>query len=171
MKDEIKLHSLNTNEINIKLKNFITNSSFTIKEFSDIEMPYKYRIEDVARKIKVNFICKNITKSGWEDKPDIVRIQIKNISDMFIYTNKNEALLLCGLCEVNDKWLLVVWNAYRYMNHKTNRSCYVYKDSLKNCYENGYGFFRDFNQETWICDEYHFNLLVRDYILFTYGGE
>ena len=171
MKKNIQLMKLSQEEINIKIEEFLTKSSFHVKDKKVTIIPYLYKVEDVARKINIHFICKNITNAFLPGKPDVYRIQISTINDIFVYTNKNETMLLCGLCLYKDKWLLVVWNAYRYLNHKTNRSCYVNESTLEDCYNSGYCFSRDFSQESWICDIDHFNLLIRDYIIFTYCGE
>lgn len=171
MISDIHYKKYSIEEINENIEKIIIHSLFKIKNKSTKKNPYIYKIEDVARKINVYFICKNVTSSGWSDKPGIVRIQIKNISEIFIYTNKNETMLISGLCMYKDKIILIVWNAYRYMNHKTNRSCYANVEMLENCYNKGYFFSRDFDQEIWLCDEWHFNLLIRDYVLFTYGNE
>ena len=171
MNNNVFFNKMSQFEIDEKIKEFIICSNFKVKQNNIDEMQFIYHIEDVARKIRVHFLCKNITSSGWSDKPDIVRIQIKNISDVFFYTNKNKTFLLSGICLYRDKWILIVWNAYRYMNHKTNRSCYVNMSTLEQCYNDGYTFSKEFNQETWLCDVDNFKLLIRDYIMFTYSGE
>lgn len=168
---DIEIKKLSVEEINQVLENFFINSGFIVKNKNIDVLPFRYKIEDISKKISLHVICKNMGNSGWADRPDIIRIQIKNLSDVFVYTTKNEATLLSGLCSYKGKTFLVVWNAYRYMNHKTNRSCYANVAMLDKVYDLGYFFSRDFSQEIWLCDEKHFNILIRDYLLFTYNGD
>lgn len=149
-------------------KSFLEKSDFNIISEENLADIYKVKINDTARKFDIHFMLKNVSDSGWSDNLEIKRIQVGDVKKNIVYTNKIRTHFLCGITRYNDKNLLIVWNSYRYLNHSTNRSCYVYLESIKSAYEKGYYFTNDFDQEIWLCDEKHFNLLIRDYINFNY---
>lgn len=149
---------------------FIYNSKFIIEESKqDSDINY-IKIKDCARKFELYYLIKNISGSGWTNKNHIRRIQVSNFSDTVVSTNKKRTHMLCGVVNYEGTNILVVWNSYRYLNHTTNRSCYVYLESIKKAAANGYLVTKDFDQEIWLCDENNFNLLIRDYISFNYMG-
>ena len=79
--------------------------------------------------------------------------------------------MLCGITLFKDKYILVVWNSYLYTAHATNRSCYIHAETIKKCYEKGYVFVNESNQDIWLCDSANFGLLIRDYISYNYDVE
>lgn len=159
---------LNKTELYDCFKSFLSKSSFNILNENISPDIYNLRINDTARKFEIHFILKNISGSGWSDKDEIKRIQVGNVKKNIVYTNKVRTHFLGGIINYNEKNILIVWNSYRYLNHETNRSCYVNLESIKTAFEKGYYYTNDFEQEIWLCDEYHFNLLIRDYINFNY---
>lgn len=166
--EEVMVIKLTKSEIIDILNNFFNYSNFEVFKFKDEKDFFDINIKDIARRFNIRMITKNITSCGWRDKPQIKRIQTVNLSDRIIYTNKVSSFLLSGLIKCKDKYILVVWNAYRYIHHTTNRSCYINDKDILECYNKGYCFVHDFDQEIWLCDCNNFNLLIRDYIMFNY---
>jgi len=159
---------LNKKQLTDIFESFLLQSNFAI-ESKDYNNDHLYvKINDGARKFDLYFILKNISSSGWKDNYDIQRIQIGNIKDKLVTTNKRRTHMLCGLTYYKDKYILVVWNSYLYTGHTTNRSCYIYTDTIKKCHEKGYVFSHEFDQEIWLCDSSKFGLLIRDYISYNY---
>ncbi len=149
---------------------FLSVSGFKKKEFNYNETPFNVKIEDPGRIIDIHFLLKNVSGGGWKENKEIKRIQIGNIKDKLVTTNKKRTHMLCGITKFKDKNILIVWNSYLYTKHLTNRSCYIHTDTIERCYENGYVFSHEFDQEIWLCDETKFGLLVRDYISYNYLG-
>ena len=168
-KIDYMLEKLNKKQINDLFYGFLMLSEFGIeKKYNDKE-PCIVIINDGVRRFELHYILKNISDGGWTDSyENIKRIQVGNVRDNLVSTNKIRTHMLCGFIKYKDKHILVVWNSYRYTTHNTNRSCYVNLESIIKCYDRGYIFSNDFEQEIWLCDEKHFGLLIRDYINFNY---
>ena len=164
----ITIEKLNKKQLLEVFESFLLQSKFAIEYKNYTEDPLDVKLNDGARKFNLYFILKNISSGGWKDNQNIKRIQIGNIKDKLVTTNKVRTHMLCGLIYYKDKYIMVVWNSYIYTNHNTNRSCYIYFDSIKKCYEKGYVFSHEFDQEIWLCDCHNFALLIRDYICYNY---
>lgn len=164
----INLEICNKNDLINIFDSFILNSEFKIvsKESNgDVNI---YKIKDNGRKFELHFILKNISTGGWSDKPQIFRIQVGNVKDNIVDTNKIRTHMLCGVVKFNDEYVLVVWNSKLYTNHNTNRSCYVKLSDIEKCNKEGYVMSNEFNQVSWLCNDRHFSLLIRDYINYNY---
>ena len=148
----------------------VENSGFVVTEKDISTEINKIKIKDTARKFELHFIVKNISYGGRKEKEDIKRIQVGNIKDHLVTTNRIRTHMLCGIINYEGKNILVVWNSYLYTNHTTNRSCYIHLETIKKCAKQGYLLTSEFDQEIWLCDETHFGLLIRDYINFIYIG-
>ncbi len=112
-------------------------------------------------RIKVHVYLKNITGAGWSDKPEIKRIQIRKPLQL-PKQRRDDFYILCGLCNYNSENVLVVWDPWNYMTHKTACSCYVFISSLEKAI-NG-GFFHGLNKgkEVMTCTAQHFGELIRE---------
>lgn len=168
IEEYINIEKLNKRQLLEIFDSFLLQSSFAIEESSYDGYPLEVKINDGARKFDLYFLLKNISGGGWKDNKEINRIQIGNIKDKLVSTNKKRTHMLCGITLYKDKYILVAWNSYMYINHYTNRSCYVHAETIKKCYEKGYVFSREFDQEIWLCDSTKFGLLIRDYVSFNY---
>lgn len=168
--ENIKIDKLNKNQLLEIFKSFLLQSGFAIEESNYNSDPLEIIINDGARKFDLYFLLKNISGGGWKDNKDIIRIQIGNVKDKLVSTNKKRTHMLCGITLYKDKYILVVRNSYIYINHLTNRSCYIHTQTIKKCYEKGYVFTHEFDQEIWLCDDTKFGILIRDYISFNYMG-
>ena len=151
-----------------QLEIFLLEAGFAIKAKKNESDPVEYTIYDGVRKFFLNIILKTVSFGGWKDHPEIKRIQIGSIKDNIVYTTKNMTFMLCGLIQCNGKTLMVVWNAYEFTKHNTNRSCYVTDEAIEEASKRGYVRYNDFDCEKWICDAQHFGILIRDYISFNY---
>lgn len=162
------IEKLNKKQLLDIFDSFLLESGFAIESKNYDDDPLNVKIKDVGRKFDLYFILKNISNGGWKDNSDIKRIQIGNIKDKLVTTNKKRTHMLCGFIRYENKYILVVWNSYLYTSHNTNRSCYVYSNTIKKCFETGYVFSHEFDQEIWLCDSSKFGLLIRDYISYNY---
>lgn len=118
--------------------------------------------------VAFDLYLKNITGAGWADKPGIKRCQVKNfkaehLEGMQIVKLKHYNLIL-GYYNFDSNPILVAWDAYRYLNHETNRSCYVTVDSLKRGYEKRFYEGVVSSQKCWIFTGDRFDQFLKRYI-------
>ncbi|MCR4874507.1 MAG: hypothetical protein K5923_02035 [Clostridia bacterium] len=165
----VVLKTLTKSQLEEKFEEFLVASNFkiTFKDSSKSEV----RISDGIRRFDIFYILKNISSGGWKEKNSIFRIQVSNTKDVLVTTNSIRTHIILGLVEYKGEDILVAWNSYRYVNHKTQRSCYVDESALDTCFNRGYIKVHDFDQETWLCRKENFSLLIRDYLYFNYIGE
>ena len=166
MKYEISNGSLSLKQRIDILKNFFVSSNleiFEINNFSDEFLTFVTTLE--GKKVSLNFLLKNVVNSGWANKPEIKRIQVKAISQENIPINtSNSCSLFAGIAFVNNEAVLAVWNPFMYVFHKTNRSCYVRVESLAIASRDGFLKTEDCKQEVLICDSKHFDSLLNVYL-------
>ena len=127
---------------------------------------FKIEINEIS--LSLYFVIKNITASGWINKPKIKRIQIRNIKndnpDFAIHNDNNSFNLILGYYNYDENPIFVGWDAYRYYNHNTLRSCYVSVDSLKRGYVKKYYDGIDSSQKIWIFIPKNFAMFLNNYI-------
>ncbi len=115
----------------------IKKSEILIKDFKKIADHYCLYVDIDNKNIIVELFIKNITGAGWENKPNIKRCQVKNFSkeDNNFSEVENHYYLIIGYYNYDGNPILVAWDAYRYLSHNTQRSCYVTVETLKIGYE------------------------------------
>lgn len=154
-----------------EIKNYfleaLSLSKIDVIEFKEIKRSY-YKIKIKPKSLCLNVVLKNITGAGWETKPKIKRIQVLNFMETdpnFVNDNSESTLnMIIGYYNFDDNPIFVGWEAYRYYNHKTSRSCYVTVDSLKRGYEKKFYEGIDSSQNIWIFKPEHFNDFLIKYI-------
>ena len=118
--------------------------------------------------IQFTMFLKNITGAGWKDKLDFKRCQVANLKlespeSISIISNKHYNLIL-GVYLFDDNPIFVAWDPYRYLNHKTIRSCYVTVDTLKRGYEKQFYEGVVSSQKLWVFVGEKFNDFLDKYI-------
>lgn len=119
--------------------------------------------------ISVIMYLKNITGAGWKDKPKFKRVQVANLkfdSPEFLISSNNTINLIMGYYNFDDNPILVCWDAYRYLEHNTVRSCYVTVDSLKRGYIKKFYEGVDSGQKLWIFEGLYSKQFFNDYLLY-----
>lgn len=156
-------------QLDLVIKNALISSEFVIKNQSYVSNSQEcidVFIDGVEYKLYV--ILKNITGAGWENKPKIKRVQVSNIKDIdnniSLNGNQNVFYLILGYYNYDNNPIFVAWDAYRYINHNTVRSCYVSVDSLKIGYVNEYYVGVDSAQKIWIFKIDYFRRFVLEYL-------
>lgn len=150
-------------------EDFIKESGFKIIEWrNDKHVPYEIIISKDNKNYRLVLFLKNITGAGWETKPNIKRVQVTNIRvvdiDKYINTTDSEALVILGYYNFDDNPIMVAWNAYKYVYHGTNRSCYVDIESLLEGYKNGYISKNYADQRIWVFKANYFEVFLKNYI-------
>ena len=104
---------------------------------------------------------KNISNSGWSDKPEIKRIQIPKLP-VIGRQHKRDFYMLIGLCTYEDTDIMAVWNPQNYLTHNTVCSCYVFFSSLNKAFDNGFFFGKNKGKEVLTCTSKGFNDLIKE---------
>lgn len=153
-----------------KFTEFISMDKYKIiKVLGKRSNPYEVLIENEEGRIfYLVFHLKNITGAGWKNKPRHKRIQVENIKDKkpnaFIESAMNRTIISFGYYDFDDNPIMVAWDAYRYINHRTIRSCYVTVDTLLRGYQRGYYEGMDSSQKLWVFNANNFDRFLNEYI-------
>ena len=68
----------------------------------------------------------------------LMRRQVAALDVGLLPQNKDgEVTVLLGVCEIDEKKVFAIWNAFYFVGHKTNRSCYVSAKDLLEASESG----------------------------------
>lgn len=168
----------------MSLKVIVENGNFSKTQMIDIIKKYlllsDIQLLDVLNKsnnfvqfdvfindkiISLNMFLKNISNGGWKEKVDKKRIQVpaKNIRDLEMNTDIF-CNMLVGFCIVNNKPLIAVRNPFRYMFHKTNRSCYTNVFDIATSYTKGFYSAKEAQKTVYYSDATHLKTLIEKYI-------
>ena len=156
-------------ELFAKFEEFISQSGFEVKEWKNKNrVPYELIISKDNVDYRLVVFLKNITGAGWAEKPNIKRVQVSNIRvvdiEKYIDTTATETLIILGYYNFDDNPIMVAWNAYRYVSHGTQRSCYVDIGNLLDGYRNGYCTTNYAEQRIWIFKPTYFEVFLKNYI-------
>lgn len=160
----------NKNELIDLFENMMKKSNFTILNSVKSDNYYECSVRSYYNKYYLRVVIKNISFSGWRDKDNIRRIQTPNPSSYLIESKKDQTFLLCGVTQYNGKNIFCFFNSYDYVSHRTLRSCYVTTQTIEKGYSQGLFFDDRGSNAVWVCDEEHFDLLLRNFILDNYKG-
>lgn len=153
-----------------KFESFINCSGFRIdKWIKKDNVPYEVLLTNNKGDIfRIVVYLKNISSAGWNEKPYMKRVQVNNVRivspDSFIYTEQAQTFMILGYYDFDNNPIMVGWNAYKYVMHKTLRSCYVGIENLLEGYKNGYHKCIISKQMVWIFTSSNFELFLEDYI-------
>lgn len=146
----------------------LTKSGVKVIDFSYHKKQFYLLIEYKNEIISFDLLLKNVTGAGWVDKPGIKRCQVCNIKkeqpeSLGVVANKHYNLIL-GYYNFDSNPILIAWDPYRYLEHRTIRSCYVTVDALKRGY--GKGFYEGVvsSQKCWIFLGNYFDRFLDNYI-------
>lgn len=165
------------NELFSNFEKFINDSGYKIEKWINRKKaPYELFIVD-SNNVMIYLILylKNVTGAGWIDKPNIKRVQVSNIKivspNNYIGTTQYQTIAILGYYNFDNNPIMIAWDAYEYVNHKTMRSCYITTDSLKRGYENEYLVCNDASQKVWIFNSNYFDEFIKDYIKYNSNEE
>lgn len=151
-----------------KFEEFVGVCGYQVTWINNKRAPYELQISNGIKEYTLILYLKNITGAGWFDKPHIKRVQVTNVrnDDMskYIDTTNNQTLLILGYYNFDNNPIMVAWNAYHYVYHATNRSCYVTIDNLLDGYRNGSIVSECSEQQIWVFNSEHFIGFLDSYI-------
>lgn len=153
-----------------KFEEFIKFSGFTITKWIKLDaVPYEILLMDKeGRTFRIVLYLKNITDAGWKDKPWYKRVQVDNVRNVspecYIDTENTQTLMILGYYNYDNNPLMVGWNAYKYVMHSTQRSCYVTLDVMLEGYKKGYHTDIVSKQKVWVFTPDNFDVFLKNYI-------
>lgn len=156
---------------------FINGGGYKINKWISTERaPYHCIIEKGNNKYELIFFLKNISGAGWINKPNVKRVQVTNVrngnSENYIITSKHKTLLVLGYYNFDNRPIMACWDAYRYVEHRTNRSAYISIDNLIEGYNNGFICTVCSSQKLWVFTKENFDKFLNDYFTYNYeSGE
>lgn len=153
-----------------KFEEFVNESNFYIINWIKIDaVPYEVLLENTeGKKYKIVLYLKNITHAGWNEKPWCKRVQVDNVRfvcpDCYIDTENTQTFMILGYYNYDNNPLMVGWNAYKYVMHNTQRSCYITLDEMLEGYKKGYNVSVVSKQKVWVFTPSNFAVFLKDYI-------
>lgn len=142
------------NEIIEYIQESFQSDGFEIVNITKLEKSLtEIRLKIDGKEFAFVTLIRNITGAGWESKPKFKRVQVNNLqseSPNMVVLNEKMINLILGYYNYDNNPILVCWDLYRYLNHKTVRSCYVTVDTLKRGYEKEYYEGVDSGQAVWV---------------------
>ena len=152
-----------------KFEDFLKEGSFNVVSWNWVKnVPYDVTVTNGKENYRLVVYLKNISGAGWKEKPHIKRVQVTNVRnddmDKYIDTTSSETLLILGYYNFDENPIMVAWNAYQYVQHNTNRSCYVNLEHLQEGYKNGMYITTCAEQKIWVFKPESFQNFLKDYI-------
>lgn len=153
-----------------ELESFLNKSDYQVVQWTKQNgTPFELIVKDSDNNlIFLALYLKNITGAGWSNKPNIKRVQVSNVRKVApedVYeTTDYQTVLILGYYNFDNSPLMVAWNAYRYMNHSTVRSCYIDIKGLEKGYKMRYFYGTFSKQKIWVFNSYNFGRFFKEYI-------
>lgn len=157
------------------------NPNFIFMEFLDMVSKSGFKIIEAKNKGMIKhiiaskgdkgydffFVIRNVSHAGWSEKPHIKRIQVQNLSiekpELFKPKNNKTYFFFVGYYNFDNNPLFVFWDPGRYTSHKTNRSCYVFLNTLEMAYRSGYIDTVNSNRKVWAITQKNFIKFLNNY--------
>ena len=152
-----------------KFENFLSVGGFIVKKWiNNKRVPYELLVSNGEKNYRFIVYLKNITGAGWKSKPHIRRVQVTNIRkedpERYIDPTDQDVLMVLGYYDFDDNPIMVAWDAYKYVMHNTNRSCYVGIGNLQAGYSKGIEITNFAEQKIWVFKAEYFKIFLDSYI-------
>lgn len=171
--EDKKVSTKELEQIFISEINATTNVIYDLNKISGKQ--YRFKIDYNNYEVELIAVIKNITGAGWENKPNVKRVQVRNCmledNENISKSNINKLNVIIGVYCYDNNPIFVAWDAYRYYNHKTQRSCYVTTDSLIQGYKKKFYDGIDSSQKIWIFKGDCFAKFVNSYVEYIGGNK
>lgn len=168
MKMSFDESALSSNELLLRLENFLVNGGYLILglKFCDgnLKSFIKIDIKKNTNEIHLFVNIRNISSAYLPNKPYIKRRQVGKLILEEIPKNENNSLtMLLGVAKIGDSFVLACWNPFYFVGHATNRSCYVLEDSMTTAICEGLYDGVDCKTPVLVCSENRFSDLLEIY--------
>jgi hypothetical protein len=166
---EISKNYLRHDGLVLRFRHSLSVSGFEIVDIEpNVSNVARIRTKSSLGLIEFNVYMKNVSQAGWNDKPWIKRIQVGNVKTIapgfYSETTRDKVNLLLGYTKVGEDELFFAWNYYRYIFHKTLRSCYVHDDNIDLVLKEGFVHADDMGQALWGFKPEQFGVFLEDYL-------
>lgn len=158
--------NLSSSELVLIFQRVLVESGFLIISYeSKINSFGTMKLKYNSKEFVINFNIRNIGSAYLPNKPNIMRRQVGKLESEDIPINSQiQVSMLLGLKVLDNTYILTCWNPFYFVGHKTNRSCYVLKESLQEAKENGFYDGVDCNTPVLACSTKEFSQLLSAYI-------
>jgi len=131
--------------------------------------PFEFEVSFKGKKkYRIVAYLKCVSEAGWSDKPNIKRVQVTNVrlidTSKYLDTNSQQTNLILGIYFFRNNVVMVGWDAYKYVYHNKNRSCYVDINALKLGTTEGLYQGDVSKQKVWVFKPNHFEDFLEMYI-------
>jgi len=110
----------------------LCNEEGSVKGFADLT------VKRNGKPFSIHVNIRNISNACLPYDPSVMRRQVAALDVGLLPQNKDgEVTVLLGVCEIDEKKVFAIWNAFYFVGHKTNRSCYVSANDLLKASESG----------------------------------
>lgn len=129
------------NDLISKFQNMLTYNGYLIKNCSQNENIHFFNdflIQNNTKELILHATIKKISSAFFPNNDNVLRIQVGPINiDSLPENSEKEISLLIGYINYNQKEILAIWNAFYFIGHKKNRSCYLTISDLNETINNG----------------------------------
>lgn len=124
-----------------KFQRFLTNAGYIIEKCeinSKINAFFNIYLAKEKEKLIIHASVKKISSAYFPNNDSVYRIQTGPIDmELLPENSKNEISILVGYYKIDNTEILALWNAFYFVGHKKNRSCYLTIENLNETIENG----------------------------------
>lgn len=152
-----------------KFESLVNSNGYALNWINSKNAPYEFELSFADDNIyRIIAYLKCVSEAGWADKPHIKRVQVSNVrlvsNDKYVDTNTHQTNLILGIYFYKENILMVGWDAYKYVYHNKNRSCYVDIDALRQGTLNGFYQGEVSKQKVWVFKPNHIEIFLDSYI-------
>lgn len=161
-------NKLSKNELLCKFQSFLVDSNYLIigcKQNENINFFYDYDLIRDNKKMKIHANVKKISNAFFPNNDSVLRIQTGPIDvDLLPENSKNEISILVGFINFNNVEIIAIWNAFYFVGHKKNRSCYLTLDNLIDTTNEGYLITDYANTPVYISTKERMDIVIKEFI-------
>ncbi|MBU1143936.1 MAG: hypothetical protein KKH92_09895 [Firmicutes bacterium] len=152
-----------------KFESLMKMNGFTLMWVNKKNAPSEFELSfQKHQTYRIVAYLKCVSEAGWSDKPSMKRVQVSNVrlvdNEKYIDTNFHQTNLILGIYFFRDNVIMVGWDAYKYVYHNKNRSCYVDIDALKLGTVEGFHQGEVSKQKVWVFTPNNFKYFLDSYI-------
>lgn len=124
-----------------KFQCFITSAGYVVEKCevnSKLNAFYDIHLSKGKEKLIIHSSIKKISSAYFPNNDSVYRIQTGPIDmELLPETTINEISILVGYYEIENTEILALWNAFYFVGHKKNRSCYLTIENMHETIKNG----------------------------------
>ncbi len=161
-------NKLSRNELLCKFQSFLVDSNFLIigcNQNEHINFFYDYDLIKNNKKMKIHANVKKISNACFPNNNSVLRIQTGPIDvDLLPENTKDEISILVGYICFNNVEIIAIWNAFYFIGHQKNRSCYLTIENLSETINEGYLITNYSNTPVYIATKERMDVVIKEFL-------